>query len=142
MSLQAQEQAQIRKAQIYDLREYRHIKDVLEANIRSFVKHGDNRRRQAMHAVLNAVMSNRKIKRISFPSFDVLRLDDGYIHFRAKKHASGDTCPGCGQRLRYRDMTLIQVQEEGYCHDLVAWGCRRCGEVFSRVEYTGGDLDA
>lgn len=141
MSLQAQEQAQIRKAQIYDLREYRHIKDVLEANIRSFVKHGDNRRRQAMHAVLNAVMSNRKLKRISFNSFDVFRAEN-YILIRAKKHASKDTCPGCGCRLRYPDMTLIQVQEEGIYQDTVVWGCRRCGEIFTRIEYTGGDLDA
>lgn len=129
------------QAQVYDLQEYRDIKSILEANIRSFIKHGDARRRLAMHTILNAVLSNHGRNRTSFGNFEILRNGD-YITIQAKKHMSKDTCPGCGQKLQYRDMTLIQVQEEGYYHDLVAWGCRRCGEIFTRIEYTGGEWDA
>jgi RNase P subunit RPR2 len=126
------------QAQVYDLQEYRDIKSILEANIRSFIKHGDSQRRQAVHTLVSAILSNHNRAHLSFRSFDVYRTGEDYVLIRAKKNISGDICPGCGRKLRYPDMTLIQVQEEGYCHDLVAWGCRECGEVFTRVEYTGG----
>ena len=77
MSLQAQEQAQARKAQIYDLREYRGLKQYLEANVRAFVRHGDPLRRDAVYALFNAVLSNHNRKRMSFRSFDVLHTDGG-----------------------------------------------------------------
>jgi hypothetical protein len=130
------------QAQVYSLQRYRQTKNVLEANVRSFIRHGDPQRRQAMHTVLNAVLSNHNRNHMSFRSFDVFRTDGGYVFIRAKKHASGDICPGCEHQLRYSDMTLIQVEDEGFAHDMVVWGCKHCQEVFSRIEYTGGGLDA
>lgn len=130
-------------AQVINLQEYRDVKAVVAANIRSFIKSGSPRARQAMHTIINAVMSNHNKTRMVFGSFEVLRNDDFGITIRARKHSSrGDKCPTCGAAFRGKNVTLVQVQEEGYAHDLVAYGCRRCGEIFSRIEYTGGEWDA
>jgi hypothetical protein len=129
------------QAQVIDLEKYRGVKDYMAANIRSFIKHGDSHRRQTVHMLCSAILSNHNRTHMSFTSYDIYRGDeDYYVLIRPKKHISGDTCPGCGRQLRYSDMTLVQVQEEGLCQDAVVWGCRHCGEVFSRTEYTGGGL--
>lgn len=131
------------QAQVIDLDEYRAIRQVVQANIKAFIKNGTPEARHAMHTIINAVMSNHNRNRMTFGSFEVIRNDDFGITIRARRHSSrGDRCPACGVLFRERNTTLIQVQEEGPYHDLVAYGCRRCGEIFSRVEYTGGDLDA
>lgn len=127
------------QAQVLDLQAYRDIKAVVAANIRSFIKSGSPRARYAMHTIVNAVMKNHNKTRMTFGSFEVIRNDDFGITIRARKHSSRrDACPTCGSPFRGKNVTLVQVQEEGHYHDLVAYGCRRCGEVFSRVEYTGG----
>jgi len=71
------------QVQVYDLQEYRDVKTVVAANIRSFIKSGSPRARYAMHVITNAV---------------------------------------------------IQVMLQGVRADLVAWGCRKCGEIFGRWE--------
>lgn len=131
-------QNQVQKTQVYNLERYRGVKAYMAANIRSFIKHGDSHRRQAMHQLCSAVLSNHYRTCMSFGSFDIYRGDEEYVIFRPKKHITGNTCPGCGRQLTYDDMTFIQVQEERPYEDLVVWGCRKCGEVFTRVEYTGG----
>lgn len=131
------------QAQVIDLEKYRGVKDYMAANIRSFIKHGDSHRRQTVHMLCSAILSNHNRTHMSFTSYDIYRGDeDYYVLIRPKKHISGDTCPGCGRQLTYDDMTFIQVQEERPYEDLVVWGCRKCGEIFTRIEYTGGDMDA
>ncbi|HOV80377.1 MAG TPA: hypothetical protein PK728_09775 [Bacillota bacterium] len=133
----------VNQGQVINLQEYRDIKAVVAENIRAFIKSGSPRARQAMHVVTNAVMKNHNKTRMVFGSFEVIRNNDFGITIRARKHASRrDMCPTCEYPFRGNNVTLVQVQKEGYCHDLVAWGCRRCGEIFTRVEHTRGEFDA
>lgn len=136
MAIQNQAQ-KVQTARVYDLERYRGIKAYMAANIRSFIRHGDSLRRQAMHTLCSAILSNHNRTRMDFPTFTIYR-GDGCVIFHPKIHIADFTCPGCGRQLTYDNMTFVQVQEERPYEDLVVWGCRKCGEVFTRVEYTGG----
>jgi len=121
---------------LYDLGQYRKDKEAAEMAVREAVGSNDIRTFTAMLDALRAVMLRYGKERLEFRDFVVTLTKNGIPLIRGKKTAR--KCPSCGSQKGWQYLqTIMQVKPKG--QDLVAWGCRRCGEVFNRWEANWDD---
>ena len=117
----------------YDFLECKCKHDVIQANLRTLIRYGDAKYRDAFHQIAYASLRAKKMRCMKFRDF-VLYPGKGVVHIRARQVVVGKLCPQCDAPLKYENLRTLQLAEEGQEKDLVVWGCVLCGRVFSRWE--------
>lgn len=114
---------------------YRQDKAAAETAVRVAVSSKDIRTLVAMLDALRAVMTRYGKKRMVFKDFSVKLTKNGIPLVQGKRTAT--RCPRCGGL----NGNYLQTVMEGAprSRDLVAWGCRQCGEIFNRWEVNSDD---
>jgi uncharacterized protein CbrC (UPF0167 family) len=110
---------------------YRQDKLAAETAVRVAVGSSDIKTFTAMLDALRAVMLRYGKERLEFRDFVVTLTRHGIPLIKGKKTAT--QCPGCGNKEGWKYLQTV-MEGKPRSHDLVAWGCRNCGEIFNRWE--------
>jgi len=117
-------------AEVVSLAAYRAAKEVVAANIRSWLRHGTSESRVAMETTVRAIMENHHVRNMVFGSFWVHYLPGMGLVIAAKNHKKARGCPRCGSV----DNRYLHTDAQAPTAHAVTWGCVECGEIYGTWE--------
>lgn len=119
-----------------ELDAYRLDKEAAEAAVKVAVESTNIDRFVFMLDTLKGIMVRHQKKELKFRDFVVTLTKNGIPLIRGRKTSL--KCPGCGSLEGWKYLQTI-IMGKPRSQDLVAWGCKQCGEIFNRWERNWDD---